>query len=227
MQSELSHAVCGAKTRAGGECRSKPMPNGRCRMHNGNAPRGIASGRYKHGRNSKYLTAIPARLQSGYKAARQRDDLLELNNEIALLDTRLADVLSRVDTGEAGKLWSDLQNALTAFQNAKAKGLAGVPEMNQHLATIESLIQQGVSDWAAWHEVSRLLEQRRKLVESERKRAVEQQEVITSQQAYLLFNALLSVIHEHVTDRDIKARIQADFIRLTSEQDSGRLRLAG
>lgn len=203
------------------------MPNGRCRMHGGNHPTGIASPHFKHGRRSKYLTAIPSRLRSGYEAARKRSDLLELNNEIALLDTRLADVLSRVDTGEAGKLWNDLQTALTAFQNAKAKGLAGVPEMNSRLAEIEGLIHRGAGDWAAWHEISRLLEQRRKLVESERKRAVEQQEVITSQQAYLLFNALLSVIHEHVTDRDTRARIQSEFIRLTSQEDSGRLRLAG
>lgn len=29
------HAVCGAKTRSGSACKTRPMPNGRCRMHGG------------------------------------------------------------------------------------------------------------------------------------------------------------------------------------------------
>ena len=39
-------ALCGAKTRSGEPCKSKAMPNGRCRMHGGTnkgAPKGSQS----------------------------------------------------------------------------------------------------------------------------------------------------------------------------------------
>lgn len=196
-------------------------------MHGGKHPKGIASPHYKNGTRSKYLTAIPARIASDFKSLRNRQDLLELNNEIALLDSRLLDVLRRVDSGEAGEVWKALKQAHTAFVEAKAKGLAGVPEMNVALYQMGALIERGVSDWQAWHEVSRLLEQRRKLVESERKRFVEQQEILTGKEAAMLFNALLSIVNEHVTDRDTKQRIQADVTRLVTPEVRNGLKLAG
>ena len=47
-------AICGAKTRGGGACKTSPMKNGRCRMHGGKstgAPKGNQNA-YKHGRYS-------------------------------------------------------------------------------------------------------------------------------------------------------------------------------
>lgn len=52
-----AHALCGAKTRAGTPCKTKPMKNGRCRMHGGSStgpktPEGkakISSNSRKHG----------------------------------------------------------------------------------------------------------------------------------------------------------------------------------
>ena len=45
-------ARCGAKSRLGGPCRRRAMPNGKCRIHGGlspGAPRGSANGRFKDG----------------------------------------------------------------------------------------------------------------------------------------------------------------------------------
>lgn len=49
---------CGAKTRGGGKCKGKSMPNGRCRMHGGTntgAPKGNENA-LKHGIYSRRLT---------------------------------------------------------------------------------------------------------------------------------------------------------------------------
>ncbi len=51
--------ICGAKTRTGAKCRSKPMANGRCRMHGGSstgAPKENTN-RSTHGFYSDALTA--------------------------------------------------------------------------------------------------------------------------------------------------------------------------
>jgi hypothetical protein len=46
---------CYAITRHGsGRCRNWPMANGRCRLHGGASLRGERSGRWKHGKYSKY-----------------------------------------------------------------------------------------------------------------------------------------------------------------------------
>ncbi len=50
--------ICGAKTRSGKPCQTRPMPNGRCRMHGGTnpgAPKGNQNAR-KHGVWSVLLT---------------------------------------------------------------------------------------------------------------------------------------------------------------------------
>src|SRR5690349_13713695 len=102
----MSNPICGAKTKTGAPCKGAPMPNGRCRLHGGKTPSGIASPQYKTGRYSRVL---PTRLQSRYDAARTDAALLELRDDISLLDARLEDLLSRVDTGESGVLWASLK----------------------------------------------------------------------------------------------------------------------
>lgn len=229
-QKQPHEAKCGAKKKGGGTCSQKPLQNGRCHYHGGKTPSGIASPQFKTGLHSKYLTAIPSRLSSDYQDIRHREDLLELSDEVALIDTRATDLLKRVEqdgNGAPDVAWLLLQKTFDEYQKAVAEGAAGVAKAHAALNELEEIIEKGVSDALAWREVYGLLEQRRKLVESERKRAVEQQEMLTSKEAMLLFNALLSVVNEHVTDRDTKARIQTGFIRLVGSNDSRALRATG
>jgi hypothetical protein len=187
---------CGAKTRTGQPCKTPAMPNGRCRMHGGKHPGGVAAARFKDGRHSKYL---PARLSSKYAEAMADSALLELRAEVALVDARLADVLSRVDTGESGALWASLMDARGELIQAKRSGdtVSQAKLINQIL----DLISRGHTDYRAWSEVGSLLEARRKLVESERKRQIEMQQTITAEKAMLLIGAILGVIRDNVTDR--------------------------
>jgi hypothetical protein len=190
----------------------------KCRSHGGASLKGEASGTFKNGLRSKYITAIPQRIKSDLENLRKRDDLLRLNDEIALIDSRLLDILKRVDTGEAGQVWAELRKAHRAFVEAKMMGEAGKGEMLAAMRQMEALIERGASDYFAWGEACKLIEQRRRLVESERKRELEQQEILTGKEAAMLFNALLSIVNEHVTDRDTKQRIQAAVYDLTSRK---------
>lgn len=175
-------------------------------MHGGKTPRGMALPQFKHGRYSK---AMPERLLSRYKEAQTDQRLLELAEEIGLIDARLADVLARVDTGESGQLWLQLQAAHAAFVEARTKG--DVPLMTVRLATLGQLIEQGAADYTAWAEVGKLLEQRRRFVESERKRMVEMSQMITAEGAMVLLAAVVDVIRRHVDDRGALAAISRDI----------------
>jgi hypothetical protein len=76
-------------------------------------------------------------------------------DEIALTDSRLQDLLGRVDSGESGRVWRELKAAWTLFKQARE---AGDPEgMRLHLVTLESLLNRGVADYAAWEAVHKQL----------------------------------------------------------------------
>ncbi|HEU5090506.1 MAG TPA: HGGxSTG domain-containing protein [Roseiflexaceae bacterium] len=202
---------CGARKRDGTPCKAKAMPNGRCRIHGGLTPVGPALPQYRDGRYSRVL---PARLAGRYQEAAQDTALLELRSEVALLDARLADLLGRVDTGESGALWRALAEwRLEALAARKANDTVKTSEA---INAIFDLIQRGHADYQAWREVGSVIEQRRKLVESERKRLIEMQQTLTAEKAMLLLGAVLGVIKEHVQDRNTLHAISRGIEQLTT-----------
>jgi hypothetical protein len=209
---------CGAKTRSGSPCSARAMPNGRCRMHGGTSLAGVASPTLTTGRYSKYL---PERLLERYQDAAQDADLLAMRQELALLDARLADVLQRVDTGESGALWKNVQDAFRDFERERNSEREFVAWKR-----LASTIQDGMADYAAWQEVGRLIDQRQRLAESERKRLVDMRQMITAERAMVLLAAITDTIRRHVSDRSTLAAISADLARLAAVE-SGPAPLAG
>lgn len=207
---------CGAKTRGGGTCQRPAMPNGRCSLHGGKTPTGIGLPQYKHGRYSKVM---PTRLRERYEDAARDPALLELREDVALLDARLEDLLGRVDSGESGAIWRQLQQARTSLIIARragdAEGQAGA--INDML----ELIGRGHADYAAWRELGGVLEQRRRLVESESKRLVQMQQTITAEKAMLLIGAIGQIIKTHVADRSTLSKISADISALVTAEPGG------
>lgn len=80
---------CGAKTRAGGECKAPAMANGRCRVHGGSstgAPARNTNAR-KHGIYSQFLTQEESEQFDGLK-------LGSVDQELRLMRIRLARALA-------------------------------------------------------------------------------------------------------------------------------------
>lgn len=205
---------CGAQKRGKpGTCKKPAMPNGRCRLHGGLSLAGPASPRTSHGRYSRYL---PNRLVSRYTEAQSDAELVALREEIALTDARLSDLLVRVNTGEAGLTWAALGAAIRAYRVAEAKGAKGYFEQLRAFDLIEQLAAEGRDDYAAWDEVHKLIEQRRRLAETEFKRLKEMQQMITAERAMILLGAVVAVIRTHVTDRDTLGAISRDIGRLVA-----------
>jgi hypothetical protein len=96
MNPSKPHELCGAKRRDGQSCQAPAMPNGRCRVHGGTSPAGIAHPLFKHGKRSRYLRDMPRELKAGYSASRKDDELTSIKEELAvqtaLIQRRLADL---------------------------------------------------------------------------------------------------------------------------------------
>jgi hypothetical protein len=211
---------CTATAKSTGErCRRRAVTGYTvCQVHGAGSPKqGRPGGRpIVHGRYSKHL---PARLAERYGEALSDPELLALREEVALTDARIADLLKRVDTGESGRLWRGLGAAWKDF--TKARHGKDTDGMAAALDKVGGLIGRGQADYATWGEIGGLLDQRRRLVESERKRLVEMQQVITAEKAMILLAAVVDVIRKNIDDRDVIAAISADIRRIVAA-DPGR-----
>lgn len=204
---------CAAKSkRTQKRCRRSAMIGKQvCMIHGGKSLAGIASPRLGPGIYSEYL---PVRLRERYNQAEKDSPRLQLNAEINLIDARLIDVLGRVDTGESGASWKAARDAYRGLQSAIRK--QDEEGTRRALAKLRTILDEGWQDYQAWDEVRSLVEQRKRLVESERKRMVEMGQMITASQAMVLVTRLTDIIATHVTDPKQRITIANELVRLVS-----------
>lgn len=180
-----------------------------CYHHGGKTPNGHALPQTTHGRYSKYL---PARLADKYLEATNDADLLNLGSEIALIDSRIAEQLGRVGNDAIGHIWAKIRQVNKDLKVAISTKDGSL--MAQLLQELDELSRQGNADYMGWRDIVGLVDMRRKLVESERKRYVDMQQNITAKEAMLLIGAIIGIIRDNVQDRQTLAAIQADVGKL-------------
>jgi len=182
-------------------------------LHGGKTPVGSANPSFKHGRYSKYL---PTRLLERYHESQSDPELLNLSAEISLVDARLAELLKRVDTGEAKDHWTQ---ASKLIKDVRAAGSDRVL-VQQLIGELGETIKEAQQDYSVWDEINRQMDQRRRLVESERKRLVEMQQFISQEKAIVLVTALLDAIKRHVTDRKALTAVSNELVRILGSPSS-------
>ena len=155
----------------------------------------------------KYSKLLPSRLLARYREAGKDPDLTSLRSELAL-----------VDTGESGALWRAVLRAHRAFRRYKTTG--DLTRMREALADLESCIDAGAPDYQAWAEIQELIETRRKLCDSETRRLVVLQQMITAEQLTVLLGVIVEIIARHVTDRQAISAIATDLQRLGQVGDA-------
>ena len=201
------------------QCRRRAVKGKKvCTVHGGLSRSGIASPTFKHGRYSK---DIPARLSERYHQSIEDPELLALKADIALVDARLEDLLTRVDTGESGALWNQAHSVFLDFRSGNESG--DQDKMGVALTELNRILNLGVDDYKAWDEIGQMLEQRRRLVESERKRLVDMELVITVERQMILLGAVVGIIKDYVKDKDTLRKISTGIGQLVSANDVRRI----
>lgn len=184
------------------------MANGSCYHHGGASLKGIASPTFKHGRRSKYL---PHRLLERYEDAQTDPELLEFKADLALLETRLGELLGRIDTGESGALW---RAAMKAYEDLQAARKAGdTPKMAAALNVLGEMLERGVGESATWDEIYRVLGQRGRTLEREQNRILKAEQVFNESQMLGLTQVLLDSVKRNVADPRALGAIQSDLLR--------------
>lgn len=207
FETDSGKCICGARKKGGGYCHKAPIQGrNRCQFHGGKSPRGVAAARFKHGRYSK---DIPARLSERYISAASDEKLLELRDEIALIESRIGDLLTRTESGESGLVWNMLKTTYTNLRQAATKD--DRVKFAEYLNDMGRLINKGQGDYAAWDDVMRMVSARRRLVETERKRMVDLKQMMTAEQAMTMLSFVVNTIRKHVKDQQILAAISQEL----------------
>jgi len=117
-----------------------------------------------------------------------------------------------VDSGESGSLWRALRKAQRAVKISREAG--NVDKMREALAELELRIEAGVPDYEAWQELQALVEQRRKLADSESRRLGTLHQMISAERAMVLMGTVVEAIRRHVKDPKVLNNIAIDLQKL-------------
>lgn len=115
---KIGKRICGAHPfQNKGPCKQMDIANGgKCRLHGGLSPRGIASSSYKHGRLSQAMNSKRAK---DYADARDDPDLMDMARPLAVLEGNMKEAIARreeLDTPHYRKqalaIFKDLEDAM-------------------------------------------------------------------------------------------------------------------
>lgn len=203
-------SICGAKTKQGQPCRGKPMTNGRCRLHGGLTPGGIASPHFKQGRWSKY---IPKGLAASYEEYRNDPDLLSLNDDVALLRSITSTHLKAMEKGDTSPAWIEAKKAFDEMEAASLLGLSGLDKFVAAKARLQAIIEPNYRAAIAEGQVVRNIDQLSKVVDKERRLLLDKQQFVTVERVLLFVTTIIMAVRESVLrhcDRETANRILSD-----------------
>ena len=171
----------------------------------------------KGGRHSR---SLPERLAARYDEMCADPEMLNLQSEIALIDTRIWEILQRLDTSESGAAWKAVNSAFLELKS----GLEADDDViiRKGLEDLETFIGVGLGDQAVWAEAYTALDARRRLVDSEHRRLVNMNQIVTVEQSLTLVGAMVSIFKQYVTDPVALKKGRDEFAKLINLQMNGR-----
>lgn len=204
--------TCGATAKRTGEpCKAPAMSNGRCRVHGGTSLKGVESPTWVTGRWSKYLGTTIAPIVNDQMQDRDRHSM---DQELALVDTRIALLLEKLGNGESPAAWSEMQEAMREFDAAQKLGKNGLGKMHEALERVRALASAGAAESEAWDKVMDLINKRRILVESEERRAQVNGKSVPADQVMNLFASLSRIVLDEVKDPAARRRVNERILAL-------------
>ncbi len=183
-------------SRTGKPCQREAM-RGRevCYTHGGAVPVGPDHPRYKHGKYSRYALALPEGWRDQLEELLRDRNFMSLKERLAVLDQRLLELLKRVNTGEAGMLWLQAKESLQLMLDiSRDETLEPTEKARRYMQAMEvhrRLIEQGVADHYLWREIGEIIEQQRKILETESRRILSMRKMIAIDEVIELMKVLM------------------------------------
>lgn len=149
--------------------------------------------------SNKYAKVLPEGIWEKFMKLREDEEILGLRDEIGLLDLRAQDLIGKLDFDPSGpRVFRELRNRIKRLQRA---GTSNPTYLRSMLDDMEDLIKGGEAEWAKWDEIYKVVEQRRKMVDTERKHEMQSQYVYTVEQMAALMGYMQSRLDHYFGDQ--------------------------
>lgn len=219
-QREDGTRVCGAKTRdfdppdCYRRCRQHAIDkdNGRCKRHGGQTPKGVASASWEGQGYSRYL---PESLGERMDEFMKDPEISSVREELALADVRLSMKLEELEEGGSRELWDDLKKQVDALDMALQN--KDIQTASAALRRIKDVIQKGAEEQERWDEVFHVMEQKRKLAETETKRTKASSNTLTVEEASMLVDFMVNIMQDVVDRYDVPRAALGDIQQATQK----------
>lgn len=181
------------------------------------------------GRHSKHLTQT---LAAKYQEARNDPELMAHRDDLALIEARIEQLLERtLGKKERPEAWAVLRQKMGELTEA-AHG-NNTQEIMKVSIQIDKIFDDVEHDYLAWNQIFGLMEERRKIGESEQKRLIAMKQMIKVEDATKLIAQLLAVLKKHLLEgrspKEIWASISYEYALIAGDltgaigkDDSGR-----
>jgi len=164
-----------------------------CKFHGGMSLRGIEHPRFIHGRYSRY---IPSNLAESYKKFRTDENRVSVEEELDLARMLLADQIAGIGDGASGKNWV---KARELFEKALRYNRQNRSEdFVRTLTELGEVLEKGSNEVGRAKDALDIMEQVRRLVNTERQIKVDEAEYITRAYALFMFGKILDAIERNV-----------------------------
>lgn len=201
--------ICKGTKRDGTPCRQPPaLGSDYCRFHGGHAPKGKHNHLFRHGKYSKLLRRDILR---HYFHSLQQEDMYTQRDEIALLDARISLLSEQLSNADGIRLYEQMVEVKIELEELVDKDEVSKKDLSAFSSRMSDLLTEAKGERRRWREIYDVMEVRRRLIESDRKRMLEQQEYLTKQQAQVLVATLINVLHKNIPDAITLRNIAAEF----------------
>ena len=178
-----------------GLCRAASTEWGRCaRSHGGNRINGNFAGT---GRAKLYARSLSGKLQDSYITAVTDPEFLSVAPEIAALSSRSAEIMDRLGDTDYVVVQAGIRRSVRDMRRASTED--SIHGMLVAADEIESYLGTMTEDRRRWDEIGAISGRLGKLVETERRRIVEAQQMITVQEMFNLQQETLLKIRDAAT----------------------------
>jgi hypothetical protein len=208
-------ACSGVSRRTGLPCNQPALENGRCKFHGGKSPRGAANGMWK---GERYVPSLPGGLMAAYEEAVSDPELLNITDEIALVQSRIHQLLEKLESQES---FTRIKEIKTEWGNYKrALKREDTVAAGEAMRKLNHYIGEADHEYLVWEDLYKALGMRARLTKQEQKRRMEMHTLISTEEAISFVTEVMLVVKEHVTEDKVKAEIYNDVMKILERRPS-------
>lgn len=165
---------CGAVSKRG-RCGNARLPGlARCMVHAGEQAVLVW-------KSMRYSESLTGRLREVYESAERDIDLLSMRSEVAIMEVRVRELLERLETGEHGEIWKELQQVWISLKSACDEG--DMQKTIMYADQVGALIRDGAEREVLWEEIGKAFERKAQVAGKEWKRQVDMKDLISRDRA--------------------------------------------